>query len=75
MGIAISLLRAGGSCFTVEEAEEGFYLHLARGDRANFNILVRRMLNEVSTEYVAFARPDGFGGYDSVQIGPLPPTD
>jgi hypothetical protein len=70
MTVSIELLKAGGSCFRVEEAEHGFLLHVIPGDEANFNIIVRRLMEEAGETYVAFPRSDGNGGYDCVHIIP-----
>lgn len=70
MAIALKLLQEGGSSFTVERGDGCFYLHRRLNDRANFDLIARRLLNEPSDDYTALARSDGFGGYDSVQILP-----
>lgn len=55
MSLSLEFLWAGDSCFTVEEIEEGFLFHVVPGDEENFNIIVRRLLNEASEEFVAAA--------------------
>lgn len=71
MKISLERLRAGGSCYTVEEVENGFLLHVVSGDEANFNIIVRRLLDEGGDAFVVFPRTDGQGGYDCVHVLPL----
>lgn len=71
MAIPLKLLRSGGSSFTVEDGDGSFYVHRNLRDAVNFDLIARRLLNEPSEDYVVFARPDGFGGYDSVHIIPL----
>jgi hypothetical protein len=68
MKISLAQIKAGGSCFTAVERDGCLYLDLANDDRANFNIIVRRLLDTPSPDYTALARSDGSGGYDSVQI-------
>lgn len=70
MAIALKYLRTDGSSYRVEPGEGCFFIHRRQNDAANFNIIARRLLNEPSEDYVAFARSDGFGGYDSIQIIP-----
>lgn len=73
MPISITLLKAGGSSYTVEEADHGFLIHVVTGDEANFNIIARRLINEAGPTYAAFPRSDGNGGYDCVHIIPHDP--
>lgn len=70
MKLSLELLKAGGSCYTVEGVEDGFILHAVPGDQANFNVIARRLLNEAGDTFVAFARKGGHGGYDSVHVMP-----
>jgi hypothetical protein len=70
MTISLDVLRAGGSCYTVEEEAVGFTIHLANDDRKNFNIIARRLIDEAGPVYVVFPRSDGAGGYDCVHIIP-----
>lgn len=71
MTIQLSLLKTGGSCYTVENVEHGFLLHVVQGDEANFNIIVRQLLDQAGPEFAAFPRTDGSGGYDCVHIIPI----
>lgn len=70
MTISLELLRSGGSCYSVEEVGDGFLLHVVPGDEANFNHIVRRIVDDSGLTYVALPRPDGHGGYDCVHIIP-----
>ena len=70
MAIQLSLLKSGGSCYTVEDSEHGFLLHVVPGDEANFNIIVRQLMDQAGPEFAAFPRTDGKGGYDCVHIIP-----
>lgn len=70
MTISLELLRSGGSCYSVEEADVGFLLHVVTGDEANFNNIVRRLVDESGQTYVALPRTDGNGNYDCVLVIP-----
>jgi hypothetical protein len=72
--IDVLKLRAGGSCYRVEGAEEGFLIYVIEGREAEFNELARSLINQSGPVFIAFARPDGHGGYDCVHILPLEPT-
>lgn len=76
--IPLSALRSGGSSFTTEEQDGALVLHGSESDRQNFNVIVRRLINEPTVHYSVFPRSDGKGGYDSVHVIPhetLDPTD
>ena len=70
MMLSLETLKSGGSCYTVVEEEIGFSIHLSNDDRANFNIIARRLIDEAGLDYVVFPRSDGDGGYDCVHIIP-----
>jgi len=61
MTISLDVLRAGGSCYTVEEEAVGFTIHLANDDRKNFNIIARKLIDEAGLVYAVFPRSDGAG--------------
>lgn len=70
MKVSLELLRSGGSCYSVEEADDGFLLYVVPGDEANFINIVRRLVDESGHTYVALPRTDGNGNYDCVHIIP-----
>lgn len=70
MPVSLALLKAGGSCYTIEEVSDGFFLHAVSRDQANFNIIVRRLMNEAGDTYVALPRRAPNGDYDCVHVLP-----
>jgi hypothetical protein len=73
--ISISALRRGGSSFTAKEQDGGLLLQGSESDHRNFNLIVRRLINEPTVQYSVFPRSDGQGGYDSVYIVPHETSD
>ena len=73
MLISLERLRTGGPSYTVETAEHGFLIHVVPGSEVNFNIVVRRLIDEAGPTYVVFPRSDGNGGYDCAHIIPHDP--
>jgi hypothetical protein len=70
MPVSLALLKAGGSCYTVEEVSDGFILHAVSRDQRNFNIIGRRLMDEAGETYVAFPRRARNGNYDCIHILP-----
>ncbi|KIC53160.1 hypothetical protein RM53_16620 [Brevundimonas nasdae] len=64
----IYTLLKGGPAFTVEAVESGFLIHRVEGHDSGFNDIARAVMNNSGSEYSAFPRSDGCGGYDCVHV-------
>jgi hypothetical protein len=70
MPLFLTTLLDGGPSYTVEPTEPGIQLVRKEGHEEEFNEVARRVIEKAGPRFVAFPRPDGFGGYDCVHIIP-----
>lgn len=67
----LATLRQGGPTYTVETLPEGFAIIAVPGCESAFSDLARLCVDKAGSEFVAFPRNDGRGGYDQVVILPI----
>ena len=72
MDISLHALRRSDRLYSVEDGTDGFALiRKSDGDQAVFNALVRRIIDQAGSDFVALPRTDGHAGYDGVYIIPI----
>lgn len=67
MPLFLNTLREGSENHTVELTSEGFIILPKPGCENDFKVLASRVMNH-SGSFVALQIPDGYGGYEAVQI-------
>ena len=70
MGRLLDSLKAPSQTYAVEPAGDGFVLVADQTHRAEFNALVRELLNRQTDEFVILPVTDGGDGYERAVILP-----
>lgn len=70
MGKLLETLKAASATYAVQTAGGGFVLVAGVAHRAEFNALVRDLLNRQTDEFVVLPVTDGGTGYDRAVILP-----
>lgn len=68
MPLFLTMLKAGGPAYHLDDNPKGFSLRPVSGQEARFSELARSVMARSGNGFIAFARPDGDSGYDLVQV-------